>query len=189
MVSLFKQLAIIVKTGITSLFYDIDGNKRTNMQFIVFLVFIPLAILVFIIWKQIKLSESIDTLLTVLTIFTALIFGVLFTVPDKLSNRIEKYKNRKDEAIKNYLTRFYNFTKSFVEQITFIILISLVLIVLLVILKITDKIIFEYLGCIQIMITALSSVLFYYLLLYILVLLANIYILLMDDIKVSNKDK
>ena len=188
MVSLFKQLLIILKTGITSLFYDIDGNKRTNMQFIIFLLFIPLAVFVFIIWKQIKLSESIDTLLTVLTIFTALIFGVLFTVPDKLSQRIEKYKNRKDEAIKNYLTRFYNFTKSFIEQITFIILISIVLIVLLIICKITHNISMEYIGCIQIIITALSFLLFYYLLLYILVLLANIYILLMEDIKMSNKD-
>ena len=44
---------------------------------------------------EVNLDNIIDTLLSVLSIFTALIFGVLFTVPDKLPHRIEKLNQKK----------------------------------------------------------------------------------------------
>lgn len=182
MTFIFRQIYRIIKDGTKSLLYDIDGNRRSKFQVYLEFTFVPIVICVITIWKEISLGNIIDTLLTVLSIFTALIFGVLFTVPDKLSQRMERFKGKIDNSTKNYLIRFSNFTRSFVQQITFIIVISIVLIIFLVFLKIiTDNII-------KLVLTIMSLVLFYDLILYILVTLSNIYILLMDDIDMSEKD-
>jgi hypothetical protein len=176
MTFIFKQIYRIIKDGIKSLLYDIDGNKRSKFQVYLGFIFVPIVICIITLWKEISLGDIIDTLLTVLSIFTALIFGVLFTVPDKLSQRIERFKNKTDNSTKNYLIRFSNFTRSFVQQITFIIVISIALIILLVFLKVvTDNII-------KLTLTTISLILFYDLVMYILVTLSNIYTLLMDDI-------
>ena len=121
MIIIFRQLYRIIKDGISSLSSDIDGNKTSQKQLIVFLYFIPYFYYGFTYWLEVNLDNIIDTLLSVLSIFTALIFGVLFTVPDKLSHRIEKLNQKKDNATQNYLIRFYNFTKKFVQQTSFII--------------------------------------------------------------------
>ena len=56
---------------------------------------VPYFIFGFTYWLEVNLDNIIDTLLSVLSIFTALIFGVLFTVPDKLPHRIEKLNQKK----------------------------------------------------------------------------------------------
>lgn len=181
MTFIFKQIYRIIKDGIKSLLHDIDGNRRSKFQVYFGFIFVPIAICLITVWKEINLGDIVDTLLTVLSIFTALIFGVLFTVPDKLSQRIERFKNKTDNSTKNYLIRFSNFTRSFVQQITFIIVISIGLIVLLVFQKVVAS------NVIKLILTAISLVLFYDLVMYILVTLSNIYILLMDDIDISEK--
>ena len=60
-----------------------------------FYIIIPYFIFGFTYWLEVNLDNIIDTLLSVLSIFTALIFGVLFTVPDKLPHRIEKLNQKK----------------------------------------------------------------------------------------------
>lgn len=181
MTFIFRQIYRIIKDGTKSLLYDIDGNKRSKFQVYLGFTFVPIVICVITIWKEISLGNAIDTLLTVLSIFTALIFGVLFTVPDKLSQRIEKFKNKIDNSTKNYLIRFSNFTRSFVQQITFIIVICIILIILLVFMKIITN------SIIKLVLTTISLVLFYDLTMYILMTLSNIYTLLMDDIDMSEK--
>lgn len=182
MTFIFKQIYRITKDGIKSLLYDIDGNRRSKFQVYLGFIFVTIVICIITVWKEINLEDIIDTLLTVLSIFTALIFGILFTVPDKLSQRIERLKNKTDNSTKNYLIRFSNFTRSFVQQITFIIVISIALIILLVFQKVvTDNII-------KLTLTNISLVLFYDLVIYFLVTLSNIYTLLMDDIDMSEKD-
>ena len=116
MIIIFRQLYRIIKDGISSLSSDIDGNKTSQKQLIVFFIIVPYFIFGFTYWLEVNLDNIIDTLLSVLSIFTALIFGVLFTVPDKLSHRIEKLNQKKDNATQNYLIRFYNFTKKFMVQ-------------------------------------------------------------------------
>lgn len=116
MIIIFRQLYRIIKDGISSLSSDIDGNKTSPKQLIVFFIIVPYFIFGFTYWLEVNLDNIIDTLLSVLSIFTALIFGVLFTVPDKLPHRIEKLNQKKDNATQNYLIRFYNFTKKFVQQ-------------------------------------------------------------------------
>lgn len=182
MTFIFKQIYRIIKDGIKSLLYDIDGNRRSKFQVYLGFIFVPIVICIITVWKEINLEDIIDTLLTVLSIFTALIFSVLFTVPDKLSQRIERFRNKTDSSTKNYLIRFSNFTRCFVQQITFIIVISIALIILLVFQKVVTN------NIIKLTLTTISLVLFYDLVMYILVTLSNIYTLLMDDIDMSKKD-
>ncbi len=182
MTFIFKQIYRIIKDGIKSLLYDIDGNRRSKFQVYLGFIFVPIVIYIITVWKEINLEDIIDTLLTVLSIFTALIFSVLFTVPDKLSQRIERFRNKTDSSTKNYLIRFSNFTRCFVQQITFIIVISIALIILLVFQKVVTN------NIIKLTLTTISLVLFYDLVMYILVTLSNIYTLLMDDIDMSKKD-
>lgn len=80
MIIIFRQLYRIIKDGISSLSSDIDGNKTSPKQLIVFFIIVPYFIFGFTYWLEVNLDNIIDTLLSVLSIFTALIFGVLFNV-------------------------------------------------------------------------------------------------------------
>lgn len=182
MTYLYKQIYRIIKDGVKSLLYDFDGKKRSKLQIYLGFIFIPLLISAYTFLKEIYLDDIIDMLLTVLSIFTALIFGVLFTVPDKLSQRIERLKDRTNNSTRNYLIRFLNFTRSFVQQISFIIVISFIIIFLLVLQKAIDS------NTIKLVLTALSLGLFYDLIMYVLLALSNIYTLLMDDIDISENE-
>lgn len=182
MTVIFRQLYRIIRDGIFSLSSDIDGNKTSKKQLVVFFVIVPYFIFGLVYWLEVNLDNIVDTLLSVLSIFTALIFGVLFTVPDKLSQRIDKLNQKKDNASQNYLIRFHNFTKKFVQQISFIIVLSISLIILLIFQNILDN------NTTKLILTAIDSSLFYILVMYILSILANIYVLLMDDIKMGKDD-
>lgn len=179
MTIIFRQLYRIIKDGISSLSSDIDGNKTSQKQLVIFFIIVPYFIFGLTYWLEINLDNIIDTLLSVLSIFTALIFGVLFTVPDKLSHRIEKLNQKKDNATQNYLIRFYNFTKKFVQQTSFIIALSIFLIILLIFQKVFKN------NAPKLILTAINCSVFYILIMYVLSILANIYILLMDDIKMG----
>ena len=182
MIFIFRQIYRIVEDRTKSFLYDIDGNIRSKFQVYLGFVFVLIVIYIIAIWKEISLEDIIDTLLIVLSVFTTLIFGVLFTALGKLSQRIERFKDKTDDITENYLVHFSDFARSFVWSIIFIIVISVVLIILLVFLKIiTDNII-------KLILTTMSLVLFYDLIMYILVILSNIYTLLMDGVDVCEKD-
>lgn len=175
---MFTQITKIIREGIESLLYNIDGHKRNRLGIMVYFVIIPLSIASYVIIKDIDTNSIIDTLLTCLSIFTALIFSVIFTVPDKLSKRISDLQNRKNEDTYNYLIRFYNFSKLFVQQIAFVIVLCLLLISLLLVQKISN---IEF-------VKFINSILFIVLIMYILQILSNIYILLNDDIDNSGNN-
>lgn len=168
---MFTQIIRILKDGIMSLFYDIDGNKKSKTEISFFFVIIPI-VFSFMSLKLDKANEIIDTLLACLSIFTALIFTVLFIVPEKLSNRVNILKEKDDDATRGYLIRFYNFTKSFVQQMSFVIVQNLTLIILLVTQKLYPCNVLIF----------INSGLFIVLIFYVLTILSNMYILLMDDI-------
>jgi len=173
---MFTQIIRIIKDGFISLFYDIDGNKRATIKICLFFIVVPIIVSIYVKGKNLK--GTIDTLLTCLSIFTTLTFSILFTVPDKLSQRIKDLQDKKDEGTHNYLIRFLNFSRSFVKQVAFIIVLCLILIILLIIQKIDGNI----------FIIIINSILFTILIMYIFTILSNIYILLIDDIDKSSHD-
>lgn len=183
MISILKHIFRIFKNGVEALLYNVDGIKRSKTQSILFLVLIPLLMIILSILFQIKISNMVDILISSLSIFTALIFGILFIASEKLNQRIEDLKididssNKLNDEDKNYLIRYINFTRLFVKQVSFLILLSIVLIVLLVLHKL------EMLYLFEILLSGLSVAIAYYFALYFFSTLSNLYTLLMDDIK------
>lgn len=85
-----------------------------------------------------KINDILSNLLSALSIFTALAYGILFIGPEKLTerisileNRLSKQKRYYDDADKNSIIRYANFIKSFNQDIFFISLMSLVIISLI----------------------------------------------------------
>lgn len=180
---MFRQIIRIIKDGINSLFDNIEGNKNSKNKIRFIFIGIPLVIAVY--FRNENMSNIIDDLLSCLSIFTALIFSVLFIVPDKLSGRIndlqEKEKKEKEEeknSTHNYLIRYLNFSSIFIKQLSFTIVLCIVLIVLLIIQKIhsSTPIVF------------INTLLFTILIMYLFSILSSIHILLMDDIDKGLKD-
>lgn len=174
---MFSQIIRIINNGITSLLYNIDGEKNSIFKICISFI-IPLIVAIY--FKNIDMSDIIDILINCLGILTVLIFSALFIVPDKLSQRIKRLQERgkRDNSENNYLIRFLNFSKIFVKQVSFIIVLCMVLIVLLILQKIQTCSILVF----------ANSFLFTVLIMYLLLILSNIYILLMDDIDKSAKD-
>ena len=173
---MFSQIIRIIKDGINSLFYNIDGKKNSTIKICIFFIVIPFIVAIY--FKDKDMKGIIDALLSCLSIFAALIFSVLFIVPDKLSQRIKYLQEKKDDGTHNYLIRFLNFSRIFVKQVSFIIILCIVLIILLIVQKIHSDAILIF----------TNSLLFTVLIMYLFLILSNIYILLMDDIDKSAKD-
>lgn len=173
---MFSQIIRIINNGITSLFCNIDGEKNSIFKICISFIIIPLIVAIY--FKNRDIKNIIDILINCLSIFTALIFSALFIVPDKLSQRIKYLQEKRDDSKNNYLIRFLNFSKIFVKQVSFIIVLCMVLIVLLILQKIQTCSILVF----------ANSFLFTVLIMYLLLILSNIYILLMDDIDKSAKD-
>ena len=180
MMGLKLHLRQMIVRGVKSLYYDFDGKPKNLFPIILWFVIVPLAVGGFCYYKQWQFPDgAIDTLLSILGIFTALIFGVLFIAPDKFSKRVEMLKEQKNDAIQNYLIRYENFAKSFVEQITLIIICSIVLIGNLFAILLFNKMVLHSLAAVLL---CIFGQLFF-------VLLSNVYMLMKEDIHISNKQK
>lgn len=131
-----KALCDILLKGWSS-FYG-HNSKRINC-----LVFIIYFIVIYFIVDKVNLpNKQIDNilsnLLSALSIFTALAYGILFIGPEKLNDRITlleqriKQQNRFfDDADRNTIIRYTIFIKSFNQDIFFVTIMSLVIISLI----------------------------------------------------------
>lgn len=82
---------------------------------------------------EIKVNDTVCNLaLPALSIFTALVFTAIFTVPSQLSDKLKDVNNNVDEPTLNYLIRYRNFINSFSKQLISMTIISFVLIVLII---------------------------------------------------------
>lgn len=172
---MFSQIIRIINNGITSLFYNVDGKRNSIFKICISFI-IPLIVAIY--FKNRDIGGVIDILINCTSILTVLVFSTLFIVPDKLSQRIKYLQEKEDDGKNNYLIRFLNFSKIFVKQVSFIIVLCMVLIVLLILQKIQTCSILVF----------INSFLFTVLIMYLLLILSNTCILLMDDIDKSTKD-
>ncbi len=174
---MFNQLPLIIRDGIRSLINDLDGNKNSKKKAVLIYLLSPFIAAVFLSWN-IDITNVINTFLSCISIFTALIFTVIFTVPDKLSQRLKLLQDNLDEASRNYLTRFSNFTKLFTQQVLFITLICILLIILLLVETVNGSIILQ----------TINLFLFGIITLLLLKILSNIYILNNDELDIINSN-
>ena len=161
--------------------YDLDGNKSNILLACAKVFILPLITCVCSLYTKICITDDIDTVLTVVSVFTALIFGTIFIAPDRLMQRIDILKDNKgDEVTDNYIIRFTSFAKRFVRRISLIILVGLLLILLLL----TQKIV--KLNVLLAILNIMNIFLLMLLVVITLSVLADIYKLLMDDMEISN---
>lgn len=176
---LFRGILKIIRSGAKSLLYNYNGEMLKKSTIFIWLVLFPIIVAAAQIWADKCMNGStLDTILTVLSIFTSLLFGVIFIAPEKLSSRLEKYKNDSGDAISNYLVRFRNFTNLFVNRLSFVITLCLILIVMLAMLLIIPSIYHTVI----LVINAVSVISFYYIIFTLFLLLVDIHSLLIDDI-------
>lgn len=167
----------IFKEGIASFFYTIDGNQISGKKAFICLVVCPFFISgatgFYIILTESEIPDVSDVILAALGLFAALVFCVLFIIPDKFIKRKEILKGKADDVSKNYLIRFGNFSKIAMRQMLLFLVVGILLTICLIIQKITGD--FSFFLISIYLFTIVSSLTF--------ITLSNVYILLKDEIK------
>lgn len=131
-----KTLGVILLKG-WSVLYGCHSKIIKLLAFVLY-IFIVYVLVDTITLPDDKINDILSNLLSALSIFTALAYGILFIGPEKLSERISILENRLlkqnryyDDADRNSIIRYANFIKSFNQDIFFVSLISLVIISLI----------------------------------------------------------
>lgn len=179
-----KVYNIIVK-GIRSTFVDVDGSNKSRVLFRLYMLLL-VAFVVYLGVNDFILSDDIISLLiSTFSIFTALIFGVIFIAPDKFAQRVELYKsNQKYEDVANYLTRYENFAKRFVNLLSLLIVLSIVILIVLAI-----EYILKEVGTINIILSCCAVFMMISFVTLVLLLVLDIHTMLIDDIDKASRYK
>lgn len=179
-----KVYNIIVK-GIRSTFVDVDGNNKSRVSFRLYMLLL-VAFVVYLGVNDFILSDDIISLLiSTFSIFTALIFGVIFIAPDKFAQRVELYKSdQKYEDVANYLTRYENFAKRFVNLLSLLIVLSIVILIVLAI-----EYILKEVGTINIILSCCAVFMMISFVTLVLLLVLDIHTMLIDDIDKASRYK
>jgi len=126
--NLWANVWQLLKTGYSSLFHNHlnyrSGKASNAFTFIVVPIFAAFITFYFRISAQ-SLSNDI---LTTLSIFLAITLGVIFLIPDKLAQKVEKL-TQNDEARTNYIKRYKLFCSIFIKRLSFVLVLSVLLII------------------------------------------------------------
>lgn len=170
----------VFKEGIVSFLYDVDGYQISCRKAIFYLIILPffasVIVGVYLSLDNFNLPDISEILLASLSLFAALVFCVLFIIPDKFVQRMKRLEEKDDDASNNYLIRFSNFTKIAMRQMLLFLFFSILLTLFLIIQKIT-KDISIFLICIFLF-SIIVSLTF--------ITLSNVHTLLKDELKVKN---
>lgn len=138
-------------------------------------------------------NELYSAIVGFLSLFIALVFQIIFIATDKFMSRYNDYwaecvRTTKDgkeptfmEDVDNYLIRMGNFTRLFVRQMTFVLLLSIIIIIFAVV----EHLYHGY--RVNIILSSMMIAMFYLWLMYMVHSIKSIYTLLMDDIDYKMK--
>lgn len=170
--------------------YDAMTGRRKPCYKIAFnYVLIPFVIFGLLLWLRFDMSNGLHSaFVAFLSLFIALIFQVIYTAADKFTSRYndcwaESVRTANEgeepsfrEDVSGYLIRMGNFTRLFVRQMTFVLILSAVIIILAVMESLYQGV------WVNFVLSSMVIALFYLWLVYMLHSIRSIYILLMDDI-------
>lgn len=177
------KLTNLIKDGVMSYKFDLDGHSKSPFLVFFNLFLVPLAFVIFAFIFNVSLKDGIDTILAAVSIFTAFTFGTLFIAPDRFSQRVELLrKHQGEDFADNYIIRFENFSKRYVKRICLSSFLGLLLIILL-----PSQKIFANQDRLYIILNYSNIFLLALLIMISISILKDIYSLLIDDIKTSNK--
>lgn len=168
-----------------SIYTDMNGEKHNSIYVVLYMFFI-MGVITYIGCHKIILSnDTISLLISIFSIFTALIFGVIFIAPDKFSQRVESYKQfLKFEDINNYLIRYEHFSRRFVNQLSLLIFQSITILIIL-----TFTHFLKDYAIISVVLSCIAIFLIINFICLLLMLICDIYTMLMDDIENSSNNK
>lgn len=137
---LLKSIFALLKPGVTPVI-----PKRFRKFWLIILSVSTLFIFLLFAHLKIYLPVSLSNIvLPALSIFTALIFTAIFTVPSQLSQKIVEYENADDEPTVNFLTAYRNFIQMFSRQLISMVLLCLFIILVMVLNEICDMLICRF---------------------------------------------
>lgn len=194
------KLNQIRKDAKDTLFRDFNDREKEKKHAFTYLYILPVVFTVIMLFFGVFIEESIATyLITGISIFAGLFFSLLFVVNDKYNSRKELLHESVYEDIQNYLKRYKKFAEQLISQISYTIIIAFGIIILMSIIYFSSTVDWDHTlsvllpskamksaMCVLIIFKYLINGLVYYLcwqfILFIIVILSNTYIMLMDDI-------
>ena len=185
-----KSIWKIFYESFVSVRYDaLTGSAKPWYKMAIGYVLIPIGLFVALWCYGFDMGDGLySAIVGFLSLFIALIFQVIYIATDKFTSRYndcwaECVRTTKEgdepafmEDVDNYLIRIGNYTRLFVRQMTFVLLLSIVIIIIAVLEHM-------YHGCrVNIILSSLMMAFFYLWLVYMIHSIKSIYTLLMDDI-------
>ena len=103
---------------------DIDGNDYSCCYIFFKYLLIPIVgggVISYILWFSslvIDWGNMAVNILTCISIFTAFIFTIIFFAPEHLIQKREAMDPEKNDAMRNYFTRYTNLTKIIISRLS-----------------------------------------------------------------------
>jgi len=191
------KLNLIRKDAKDSLYKDYSGRTKNKRSVFLCLYLIPAFISIVLLVNGILVEKDFaNFLVTGISIFAGLFFGLLFIVNEKYNSRKQILSEDSNEETINYLKRYKIFASQLVSQISYTICISIALIIInsiillfynvkiTMIMLILNKYDLIEIGNLS-LVYIINGILFYLsaqLIYFILVILSSTYVMLMDDL-------
>ena len=181
----------IRKDAFESLEYKDDNAREKSKIYWFYMRILPFLLSVMFLVAGIFITNDIATyLITSISIFAGLFFGLLFIVTERYNAKIEQLKVDENEEVRNYLIRYKNFSKFLIRQISYTIALALLLIFLMAVIYFSPQVphlsLWGYGDVIRAICKYVINAVIYYgsfqFIIFILVILGNTYVMLSDDI-------
>lgn len=174
--TLWNQTLELLKIGYISLFKKVGGEKNLSLSNIFAFIILPIIVFGGCIYSKVIIKEGlVSDIITVLSIFLGITLGVIFIVPDKLSQRLESDTSTNESDVESRL-RYKRFCKLFIQRLSFVLILCVILIILSLIVELISR-------TAAILVSAIIIGLFVLSILSILKLIIDIYVFLMTDIE------
>lgn len=181
---------MIDKINILEIRFDalkiLKKDSSLSSYYVVYYIFpiIASCILVFLLSVRIN-TELFKNLIAGISLFSGLLFSIIFIVSNNYKERKISY-NSKDEENVRYLKTYYEFSSNLISLISYSIVKALTIIVLTVIISIYSEFIDPQIDLALKTMWVLLLVLLYQFLVYILIILKEIYTMQYEEINRNN---
>jgi hypothetical protein len=159
-------------------------NKRKRF-FI--LILLPISIGVFLTtYINVSISENyINIIISSLSIFAGFFFTLIVYVADKAANKKNEYREKENEEDKRFINTYLDFIEKLISQISYSILLSVFIICSALISQLKFPCLINGSLCsyINILITISIISLIFHFVIYLLLIISNMYALFLEEIK------
>ncbi|WP_339926321.1 hypothetical protein [uncultured Cyclobacterium sp.] len=166
-----------------------DGFKTIENSGKRFLVLILTPIIIGItisIYKDIEVNKDyINIIISSLSIFTGFFFTLIVYVADKAANKKNEYRDKKNEEDIRFINTYLDFIEKLISQISYSIILSVIIICISLVsqLELPCLIDGKYCHHFDLLITSIVISLIFHFLIYLLLIISNMYALFLEEIK------